>query len=148
LGLNHEQQHQELMLTDIKHVFWMNPLRPAFRNAKEIVDNASVPVGWQYFEGGIYSVGHDGNGFHFDNEGLRHEVLLQPFALGTRLITNREYLEFMEDGGYTRPGFWLSLGWTAVNEREWNAPFYWEKLDGKWMMLSLAGMREVNWNEP
>lgn len=148
LGLNHEQQHQELMLTDIKHVFWMNPLRPVFRKAKTLVENGTSPAGWQSFDGGIYSIGHDGNGFHFDNEGPRHEVLLQPFALGTRLVTNRDYLAFMEDNGYGRPEFWLSLGWTAVCERGWAAPFYWEYLDGKWMMMTLAGMREVNWDEP
>lgn len=148
LGLNHEQQHQELMLTDIKHVFWMNPLRPAFRQEKISADSASVDLGWRNFKGGIYDIGHDGTGFCFDNEGPRHQVLLQPFSLASRLVTNREYLCFMEQGGYKRPEFWLSLGWNVVNERGWDAPLYWEQRDGKWWMMTLAGMREIRLDEP
>jgi ergothioneine biosynthesis protein EgtB len=148
LGLNHEQQHQELMLTDIKHVFWMNPLRPAFRQDKISAGVPAEGLGWRSFKEGIYSIGHDGTGFSFDNEGPRHQVFLRPFSLASRLVTNREYLCFMEQGGYKRPELWLSLGWNTVNERGWNAPFYWEQRDGKWWMMTLSGMREVRWDEP
>lgn len=148
LGLNHEQQHQELMLTDIKHVFWMNPLRPVFRKEKPAAVSGSPKLKWQEFEGGIYSIGHEGDGFHFDNEGPRHEVLLQPFALAERMVTNREYLEFMEAGGYSQPEFWLSLGLNTVRERGWDSPFYWEKNNGKWCTMTLDGMREVDMDEP
>ncbi|MDB6121711.1 MAG: hypothetical protein JWQ71_704 [Pedosphaera sp.] len=148
LGLNHEQQHQELMLTDIKHLFSMNPLRPAFRKQKSFDGKGAIALEWRNFEGGIYSIGYDGTGFHFDNEGPRHEVLLKAFSLGTRLVTNREFMEFMNDDGYARPEFWLSLGWNTINEKGWNAPFYWEQQDGKWMMMTLAGMREVYLDEP
>ncbi len=149
LGLNHEQQHQELMLTDIKHVFWMNPLRPVFRQQKIPAGSASGDAGWRDFKEGIYAIGHDGTGFSFDNEGPRHQVLLRPFSLASRLVTNREYLGFMEQGGYKRPEFWLSLGWNTVNERGWDAPLYWEQQrNGKWWMMTLSGMREVRWDEP
>lgn len=148
LGLNHEQQHQELMLTDIKHVFWMNPLRPVFRQHKIAAGSPAADVGWRSFKEGIYSIGHDGTGFSFDNEGPRHQVFLRPFSLASRLVTNREYLGFMEQGGYRRPELWLSLGWNTVNERGWDAPFYWEQRDGKWWMMTLSGMREVSLDEP
>src|SRR5258708_31983048 len=148
LGLNHEQQHQELMLTDIKHVFWMNPLRPVFREQKIPPCSPAAGQGWRTFKEGIYSIGHDGPEFSFDNEGPRHQVYLQPFSLASRLVTNREYLSFMEDGGYRRPEHWLSLGWTTINERGWDAPLYWEQREGKWWMMTLSGMREVRLDEP
>jgi ergothioneine biosynthesis protein EgtB len=148
LGLNHEQQHQELMLTDIKHVFWMNPLRPVFRKQKATTGASTAALGWRSFKEGIYSIGHDGTGFCFDNEGPRHQVFLRPFSLAARLVTNLEYLVFMEDGGYQRPELWLSLGWNTVKERGWDAPCYWEQRDGKWWMMTLSGMREVRLDEP
>jgi ergothioneine biosynthesis protein EgtB len=157
LGLNHEQQHQELILTDIKHVFWMNPLRPAFcqenRTSHESAPPAealkAVPTPlWHDHDEGICEIGHEGQGFCFDNEGPRHKVWLNAFSIATQLVTNREYLEFMEDGGYQRAEFWLSLGWTVVNERGWNAPFYWEERDGTWWQMTLAGMRPVQMSEP
>lgn len=148
LGLNHEQQHQELMLTDIKHVFWVNPLRPAYREREE---NAADEVGmleWVSFPGGIASIGHDGNGFAFDNERPRHRVVLEPFAIGSRLITNGEYRAFMDDGGYQKGGLWLSDGWKTVQEEHWEAPQYWIKQDGEWWSHTLAGLRPVNDSEP
>ncbi len=155
LGLNHEQQHQELMLTDIKHAFWMNPLRPVFRPEKRPRGAGAGPeeagargVGWREFDAGLYEIGHDGEGFCFDNERPRHRVYLNGFSLGTRLVTNGEFLAFMEAGGYERPELWLSLGWMTVNERRWKAPFYWEKRDGSWWMMTLAGMRPVGMSEP
>ncbi len=148
LGLNHEQQHQELMLTDIKHAFWMNPLHPVFRPEVPPPEPAASVLGWRNFDAGLYSIGHDGNGFCFDNEMPRHRVFLNGFSLATRLVTNQEFLAFMEDGGYERAELWLSLGWTTVNERGWNAPLYWEQRDGSWWMMSLTGMRPVRLTEP
>jgi ergothioneine biosynthesis protein EgtB len=148
LGLNHEQQHQELILTDIKHVFWMNPLRPAFREPKRLQHSGAEPLAWRHYPESVYYIGHQGNGFCFDNETPRHGTLLQQFSLASRLVTNREYLTFMEDDGYKRPEFWLSLGWNTLNERGWEAPFYWEKRDGEWCCMTLAGMRELNLDEP
>ena len=148
LGLNHEQQHQELMITDIKHVFWMNPLRPVFHPEKPMPTPCAGVPGWCRYEPGLYSIGHEGNGFCFDNEGPRHNVFLNAFALADRPVTNQEYFEFMQDGGYQRPEFWLSLGWTAACERGWNAPMYWEQRDGAWWMMTLSGMRPVRLSEP
>jgi ergothioneine biosynthesis protein EgtB len=148
LGLNHEQQHQELMLTDIKHAFWMNPLRPVFRTEVPAAREPMPAPGWLPFDGGLYSIGFEGEGFCFDNETPRHQVFLGAFSLGTHLVSNREFLAFIEDEGYQRPELWLSLGWTAVNERGWNAPLYWEQRDGSWWMMTLAGMRPIRWEEP
>ena len=105
-------------------------------------------IKWLQFKEGIYWVGHEGPGFSYDNEGPRHRVFLQPFELASRLVTNAEFLAFMEDGGYRRPELWLSLGWNAVKERGWDAPLYWEKRDGKWHTMTLAGMTELVPEEP
>ena len=148
LGLNHEQQHQELMLTDIKHAFWMNPLRPTFRPEQPHPEPADSTLGWRHFEAGLHSMGYEGSDFCFDNETPSHQVYLNSFSLATRLVTNEEFLAFMEDGGYQRPELWLSLGWTAVNEQGWNAPLYWERKEGNWWMMTLAGMRPVRSAEP
>jgi ergothioneine biosynthesis protein EgtB len=148
LGLHHEQQHQELILTDIKHVFSENPLRPVFR---ERSTPKSAPVAlatWQSFPAGVYEIGYKGAGFHFDNEGPHHRQFAEAFELMPRLVTNGDYVEFIEDGGYRRPEFWLSLGWYTVNEQRWEAPLYWEKRDGSWWAFTLAGMRELDKNEP
>jgi len=148
LGLHHEQQHQELMLTDIKHVFSENPLRPVFRE-RSAPESAAVPLTrWERFPAGVYQVGYEGGGFHFDNEGPRHRQFVEAFQLAPRLVTNGDYLEFIEDGGYQRPEFWLSLGWFTVNEQRWEAPLYWEKRDGSWLVFTLAGMRELDESEP
>ena len=148
LGINHEQQHQELMLTDIKNVFWQNPLRPAFRAASPQKPPPVPAINWLQFAGGVYWLGHEGPGFSYDNEAPRHRVFVQQFELASRLVTNAEFLAFMEDGGYQRPELWLSLGWNAVKERGWDSPLYWEKRDGKWRIMTLAGMSEVVPEEP
>ncbi len=156
LGLNHEQQHQELILTDIQHAFWSQPLRPAYREATAEEIAAPDPIKWITFPGGIHSVGHEatGNresGFAFDNEGPCHEVLLRPYELATRLVTNLEYLQFMQDGGYRRPELWLSDGWEAVRAGGWESPLYWiaeGKATGGWNQFTLSGMRAVNPNLP
>jgi ergothioneine biosynthesis protein EgtB len=143
LGLNHEQQHQELILTDIKHALWSMPLRPG-RTSQPRPVSSSVPLQWIYFEGGIHKIGHSGAGFAFDNEGPRHEVLLRLFRLGSRLVTNSEYVQFMNDGGYRRPELWLSDGWDTVCAQGWRSPLYWDEENGRWFEFTLAGMKELD----
>jgi ergothioneine biosynthesis protein EgtB len=148
LGLNHEQQHQELILTDIKHALWLSPLRPESVSARNSAETAS-PLIWTAIAGGIHLVGHDGSGFAFDNESPRHEVLLRPFQLASRPVTNAEYLEFMQDNGYGRPELWLSDGWDTVCTQHWEAPLYWERhQEGSWWQFTINGVKEVNPAEP
>jgi ergothioneine biosynthesis protein EgtB len=145
LGLNHEQQHQELLLTDIKHAFWSNPLHPAYAPGRRPMHppaNTSEPSAWIDFPGGLVEIGHAGGGFCFDNETPRHRVFLEPFRLASRLVTCGEYLEFIEDGGYRRSELWLSEGWiTAQNER-WEAPLYWRRApkSASWQVFTLHGL--------
>ena len=147
LGLNHEQQHQELLLTDIKHALWSSPLRPEL--SPEMAEHPTPPaVTWTEVEGGIHLIGHRGGGFAFDNECPQHEVLLQPFQIASRVVTNAEYLEFVEDGGYRRPELWLSEGWDTVNAQGWNAPLYWEHRDGEWWQFVHRERKRVNPAEP
>jgi ergothioneine biosynthesis protein EgtB len=152
LGLHHEQQHQELLLTDLAHAFWHNPLRPAYRRASAETPprDAVPPMRWADHPGGVARIGHEGEGFAFDNEGPPHRVFVEPFGLASRLVTCGEYLEFMADGGYERPELWLSDGWDAVRERGWNAPLYWEREGptGPWRIFTLHGMRELDRDEP
>lgn len=148
LGLNHEQQHQELMLTDIKHVFSCNPLHPVYQ-AREIRPSGNVPpLRWSSYPEGINWIGFQGEVFSFDNEGPRHREFLEAFQIGSRLITNGEYLEFIKAGGYTNPLLWLSDGWNAVQQEGWDAPLYWENHDGSWYQMTLSGLREVDPAEP
>jgi ergothioneine biosynthesis protein EgtB len=147
LGLNHEQQHQELILTDIKHALWSMPLRPEHAHGLRAVASL-VPLEWGDFEEGIYDIGHSGEGFAFDNEGPRHRVLLRPFQIASRQVTNAEYLEFMQDDGYRRPELWLSDGWDAVCADGWNSPLYWEHQDGGWREFSFRGMQEMDFRAP
>lgn len=148
LGLNHEQQHQELILTDIKHLFAGNPLRPIYRPSASDASESHSTLRWLRFEPEACWIGHGGDAFAFDNESPRHRVLLAPFQLASRLTTNAEYLAFMDDGGYARPELWLSDGWSTVTSRGWSAPLYWEKRGTDWWTYSLAGMRPVCAAEP
>ena len=148
LGLNHEQQHQELTLMDIKHVLSVNPLRPAYQPAPPRADGPIRAMNWVPFNGGLVEIGHGDSGFAFDNEGPRHRVWLEPFALATRLVTCGEFLHFIEGGGYRRPELWLSEGWAAVTARGWKAPLYWEDVGGRWHIFTLAGQRPVAMDEP
>jgi ergothioneine biosynthesis protein EgtB len=143
LGLNHEQQHQELILTDIKHALWSMPLSPGRVNQPRAI-SPDVSLQWIYFEGGIHKIGHSGTGFAFDNESPQHEVLLRLFRLASRLTTNGEYLQFMDDGGYRRPELWLSDGWDTVCTQGWRSPLYWEEDAGRWFEFALSGMRELD----
>ena len=154
LGIHHEQQHQELLITDIKHVLAQNPLYPVFREPKTggrssaTPGSQSSPLQFIDFEEGIVGIGHNGGGFAYDNEGPRHQALVPAFSLATRPITNGEYIAFIEDNGYSRPEFWLSLGWMTVNEQRWNAPLYWIKRDGAWWNFTLSGLHPVDQSEP
>jgi ergothioneine biosynthesis protein EgtB len=146
IGINHEQQHQELLLTDILALFAANPLRPAYRPAQPRTAKASAQdtvLGWIDFPGGIHQVGHGGQGYAWDNETPRHDVLIHPFRLADRLVTNGEWLDFVSDGGYRTPALWLSDGWATVNREGWRAPLYWEERDGQWLAMSLAGLNPV-----
>jgi ergothioneine biosynthesis protein EgtB len=149
LGVHHEQQHQELLVTDIKHVFSQNPLYPIFQpNAAEPEHSKVAPQHFVEFDEATVMIGHDGAGFSYDNEGPRHRALVPAFSLSNRPITNGEYLAFMEAGGYALPEFWLSLGWTTVNEQRWQAPLYWVQRDSAWWNFTLSGFRPVNESEP
>jgi ergothioneine biosynthesis protein EgtB len=148
LGLNHEQQHQELLLTDIKFNLGVNPLRPAYHDEPIPRGTATARMGWDDHDGGLVAIGHDGGGFAFDNEGPRHDVYLRPFSLGSRLVTNGEYLEFMESGGYGEWALWLSEGFRVAQERGWRAPLYWEARDGDWWTQTLSGPMPVDRHAP
>ncbi|NJM58153.1 MAG: ergothioneine biosynthesis protein EgtB [Synechococcales cyanobacterium RU_4_20] len=188
LGLHHEQQHQELLLTDLKHILALNPLRPAYRRDLATVQAVTVPAGtaqagtaqagtgqagtgqerlpqnqailpreleYVGFEGGVVELGRDVaawesrfDAFAFDNEGPKHRVYVGAFAIAHRLITNGEYLEFIAAGGYQQPQHWLSEGWGTILNAGWEAPLYWEKIDGAWFVMTLAGLQPLNLHEP
>jgi len=148
LGIHHEQQHQELILMDIKHVFSMNPLLPAYQAPQLQVQAAIGPPAWVDFAGGLGEIGHQGFGFAFDNEGPRHKVWLEPFRLATRPVTCGEYLGFIEEAGYQRAEFWLSDGWATVREQGWEAPLYWLRDGSEWAAFTLSGRRRLNAAEP
>jgi ergothioneine biosynthesis protein EgtB len=149
LGLNHEQQHQELLLMDIKHVLSRNPMRPSYRPSRDGPRaGRAAPVTWLEHPGGVVEVGHQGDGFAFDNESPRHPVLLMPFAVGSRPVTCGEWLAFVDDGGYRRPDLWLSDGWSTVQAEGWVAPLYWSRDGDGWEVFTLAGPRLVDSGEP
>jgi ergothioneine biosynthesis protein EgtB len=148
LGLNHEQQHQELLLTDLKHAFACNPLRPTYRERPPTTPALSVPLHWPRYPSGLRWIGHDGTGFAYDNEGPRHQVFVETFQLASRPVTSGEYRAFLEDGGYQRPEFWLSDGWAARKAEDWQAPLYWERRAGAWFSLTLGGLHPVQDADP
>jgi ergothioneine biosynthesis protein EgtB len=148
LGVQHEQQHQELILMDIKHVFSVNPLLPAYQAPLLQVQTSALPLDWIEFDGGLREIGYAGTGFAFDNETPRHRVWLEPFCLASRPVSCGEYLGFIEDGGYNRPEFWLSDGWATVRDQGWQAPLYWSHEDGEWRIFTLSGRRRLNPAEP
>jgi ergothioneine biosynthesis protein EgtB len=141
IGCNHEQQHQELLLTDIKHNFAINPLRPAYHaRAGEAPSSPPSALTFTSFEGGLVEIGADGSGFAYDNEFPRHRVWLDPYRLADRPVTNAEFLAFVEDGGYAHPGLWHADGWAKIQENGWRAPLYWELIEGTWHEMTLAGL--------
>jgi ergothioneine biosynthesis protein EgtB len=143
LGLHHEQQHQELLLTDLQHAFGSNPLRPAYRERAPERPAPAVPRRWVDFPGGLRWIGHEGDDFTYDNEMPRHRVFVEPFLLASRLVTCGEYRAFLEDGGYRRPELWLADGWDARRARGWEAPLYWERQGEAWWHLTLNGLHPV-----
>jgi ergothioneine biosynthesis protein EgtB len=148
LGINHEQQHQELLVTDIKHAFWSNPLRPAYQPGQSTAVSAAPAQKAENYSGGLIEAGADGSTFHFDNEAPRHKVFLEPFRFASHLATCGEYLAFIEDRGYQRPELWLSDGWRAVQTHGWSTPLYWQKRDKQWLQFTCAGMRKIEESEP
>lgn len=147
LGCNHEEQHQELLLTDLKYGFSLNPIKPAYQNAMSSV-TAAPALEWLPYPGGLCDMGHAGSGFSFDNEHPRHKVYVEPYRLASRPVTNGEFLEFIEAGGYERPEYWLSDGFAQVQASGWKHPLYWRYADGQWFQFTLAGERLVNEDEP
>jgi ergothioneine biosynthesis protein EgtB len=151
IGLQHEQQHQELIATDLKYLLSRNPLHPVYREssrAKHLREAGPAPLAFHRFEEGIRWIGYAGNGFAFDNEGPRHRVFLNAFEIASRPVTVAELLEFMADGGYRRPELWLSDGWRECQTQGWRAPLYWEERDGQWRLFTLAGERALDPDEP
>ena len=150
LGLAHEEQHQELILTDVLHLLAQAPSRPAYADLPRPPSRDPGPAGAVAFPGGVVEVGRDPDapGFAFDNEGPRHQVLLRPYRLADRLVTNAEWLAFVEDGGYRRPELWLADGWAAVQAHGWTAPLYWEERDGGWSAMTLGGLRALDPHAP
>jgi len=149
IGLNHEQQHQELLLTDLKYNLAFNPLRPAYRDDLPTASRRSAPtLNWLDYSGGLESIGYQGDGFAYDNESPRHQVYVPPYRLASRLVTNGEYLAFIEADGYKRPELWLSDGWNTLHKMGWQAPSYWEKVDGQWWQMTLGGMRPLAAEDP
>jgi ergothioneine biosynthesis protein EgtB len=151
LGLHHEQQHQELMLMDIKHLLAANPLKPAYHDGaagERAPSGVAVTPEWRVHGGGIVEIGSRGEGFCFDNETPRHAVLLRPFAISTGLVTCGEWLDFIDDGGYRRPELWMSDGWATVTGSRWDAPLYWERGERGWSQFTLNGLRPVEAGVP
>lgn len=141
LGTHHEEQHQELLCTDILHLFSCNPLRPAY-DAGGATEPTTQAPGWAAIQGGVASIGHDGLGFAFDCEGPRHEVLLRPFSIARALVSNADWSEFIDDGGYVTPSLWLSDGWAWVQREGVEAPLYWRRADSGWRQFGLSGERD------
>ncbi len=144
LGLNHEQQHQELLLTDLKYLLGQNPIFPVYDPNSNLLLDLNVDFGWMEVKEGMHEIGHNGNGFSFDNEHGRHTVFLHDFKISKVLVTNREYIEFIENGGYRKFHFWLDEGWSWVEKNEITSPEYWRKVNGKWHMYTLAGLVEID----
>jgi ergothioneine biosynthesis protein EgtB len=148
LGLHHEQQHQELLLMDIKHVLSCNPLQPAYAMVTVAPPQTATPTTWIEHQGGLVDIGHPGGSFGFDNEFPRHATRLEPFALANRLVTCGEWAEFVDDGGYRRPELWLSDGWAVVQTEGWEAPLYWFKVVDDWWLFTLGGPQLLDRAEP
>jgi ergothioneine biosynthesis protein EgtB len=148
LGCHHEQQHQELLLMDIKHLFAQNRFEPSYVERPIEADPTPDPLSWRSVDGGLYEVGHDGNGFAFDNEGPRHTVYLEPYQIAERAVTNADWLGFVADRGYHRPDLWLSDGWARAQAEGWESPLYWRDEGDGWTTFTLSGRRPVRGAEP
>jgi len=144
LGLNHEQQHQELLITDLKYIFGHNPIFPVYKEDFSLVEQRNEEDGFVAMKEGIFEIGYEGNDFHWDNELGRHKVYLHDYEISKALVTNGEYLEFIEDGGYEQFKYWLDEGWSWVNNNEITSPLYWYKVDGVWKYYTLNGFKKIN----
>ncbi|MEC5158417.1 ergothioneine biosynthesis protein EgtB [Chryseobacterium sp. MP_3.2] len=143
LGCNHEQQHQELLITDLKHTFSYNPIYPVYKEGFNLTAQKNSAEGWLSVNEGIYDIGFEGEGFHFDNEKGRHKVFLHDFKISKSLVTNKDYLEFMEAGGYDHFKLWLDEGWSWVQENQIKSPLYWKNIEGKWHSYTLEGLKLI-----
>ena len=149
IGIHHEQQHQELIVTDIKHVLSENPLFPVYKKSPENKKKSEKSkYSWIEFEGGIHSIGNEGDSFGYDNEFPVHKTYVEPFSLASRLVTNGEYLEFIKDSGYSKPELWLSDGWNTVSLNNWSAPLYWIREGSNWKQFTLGGLKKIDPNQP
>ena len=148
LGLNHEQQHQELLLTDIKYIYATSPLRPCYHTCPDEVKNIETAQSWYTCKGGVVEIGYDGEEFSFANESPLHRVYLEDFKLTNRLVTNEEYMAFIKSGAYEDPVYWSPDGWDAVQTNRWRAPLYWEKVDNQWVSTTLHGCLPIELCEP
>ena len=148
LGINHEQQHQELILTDLLHLFSLNPLKPSWKELKPYPNYKQSSMDFMNIQGDIYEIGHSGKEFCFDHEKPRHKTIIRPFSIGKRLVTNEEWMEFIEDSGYERVEFWLSDGWEIKNNEKWCSPGYWLKIGGEWFSMTLGGVQKINLASP
>ncbi|MEQ9062715.1 MAG: ergothioneine biosynthesis protein EgtB [Vicingaceae bacterium] len=144
LGINHEQQHQELLLTDLKYLLWQNPTMPVYKEDLNLLTDRNNENGWLTLNAGLRNIGYRGKTFHFDNERGRHKVFIQDCKLSRSLVTNGEYLEFLNDGGYNDFRFWLDEGWTWVLDNKIKSPLYWKNIDGKWFQFTLAGLKKMD----
>jgi len=144
LGINHEQQHQELFLTDLKYALGRNPLYPPYGQGTNLVNDTNTSHGTVNMDEGLYKIGHQGDSFHFDNETQVHKVYLNAYSIDKALVTNGEYIEFMDAGGYDTFHYWLDDGWHYLKDNDINAPLYWQKIDGRWHYYTLAGLEPVN----
>ena len=143
LGINHEQQHQELLITDLKHTLSYNPIYPVYKENFNLTAQQNSEKGWLKIDEGIYSIGFEGEGFHFDNEKGRHQVFLHEFEISKSLVTNAEFIEFMEACGYENFKFWLDEGWNWITENQVKSPLYWSKIDDKWHSFTLEGLKPI-----
>ena len=149
LGLHHEQQHQELILTDVKHALFQNPQRPAYTEPRRAAHGRGRRSRWRTFEEGLVRIGYDGHGFAFDNERPRHRTFLHAYELQDAPVSVASYLDFIDDGGYSRPELWVADGWATLLARGWSAPLYWERdADGEWRIFTLGGTRRLDPDEP
>tara|TARA_B100000795_G_scaffold173674_1_gene130982 strand:- start:2371 stop:3537 length:1167 start_codon:yes stop_codon:yes gene_type:complete len=146
LGLNHEQQHQELLITDVKYLLAQNPIFPVYREGASLLKDVNLKTGWLDIPEGVYEIGHKGEGFSFDNELGRHKVYLHDFEICQALVTNLQFIEFIESGGYQKFQFWLDEGWSWVEKNEIDSPEYWRKINGVWHVYTLGGLKEVDPN--
>ena len=148
LGVNHEEQHQELIITDLLHLFSINPAKPSWKSFKPYDHLGNKNSIWHDYEGGIKKIGHNYKGFSFDHEGPEHEVFIRPFKLSNSLVTNREWLNFIDESGYDRPELWLSDGWSIKIAKKWSAPEYWEEQNTNWSSMTVSGMQPLNLDSP